>query len=163
TFQAHRLQVAVGGGDVDARRHRLRVQHLLQGVQRRGAKEGRAAGQQVVQNRPEAVNVGGGRERAGRQRLLGGPVAGGADSGARLRHAAVAADALGEAEVRDVRGAVVVQQDIARLQVAVQQAALVRVVDGVGDGGDDAGDAPLVVAVGGGGPAEAGQRAALDQ
>ena len=32
TFQTHRLQIAVEAGGVDARRHRLGMQHLLEGV-----------------------------------------------------------------------------------------------------------------------------------
>jgi hypothetical protein len=39
---------------------------------------------------------------------------------------------LGEAEVGDVRLALRVEQDVARLEVPVQDAALVRVVDRAG-------------------------------
>ena len=44
--------------------------------------------------------------------------------------ARVRLDPLGQAEVGDVRLAVGVEQDVGRLEVAVQDAALVGVVDG---------------------------------
>ena len=67
-------------------------------------------------------------------RLLRGHVAGRADDCAGVREIAVAFDALGQAEVGDVRRAVGVEQDVAGLEVAVQDAALVGVVDGASDG-----------------------------
>src|SRR5262249_28126190 len=44
---------------------------------------------------------------------------------------------LGQPEVSDVRLPVGVEQDVRRLQVAMQDAALMRVVDGPRDGGHD--------------------------
>ena len=48
-------------------------------------------------------------------------------------------DALGEAEVGDVGDAGGVDQNVGRLQVAVQDTVLVGVLDGAGDGGEVAG------------------------
>ena len=53
--------------------------------------------------------------------------------------AVVGRQLLGQAEVGDVRLVVGVEQDVGRLQVAVQDALLVGVLDGPGDG--DAGSA----------------------
>ena len=48
------------------------------------------------------------------------------------RQLAVAFDPLGQAEIRDVRLAVLVEQDVGRLEVAVQDAPLVCVVHRLG-------------------------------
>ena len=114
-----------------ARRGRLLLQHLQQRVQRRLAAERRPAGQQLVEDRPQAVDVGGGGQRPFRAGgLLGGHVAGRADDGARAASGSLSPlDALGQAEVGDVRLALGVEQDVGRLEVAVQDAALVGVVD----------------------------------
>ena len=45
----------------------------------------------------------------------------------------VAFDALGQAEIGDVRLSLGIEQDVARLEVAVQHAALVGVMDGAGN------------------------------
>src|SRR5262249_17435844 len=58
--------------------------------------------------------------------------------------------AAGQAEVGDVgHGAArgVLKEDVGRLEVAVQHAALVGVVDGVGQGDEEAGGAAVVAAV----------------
>ena len=53
-----------------------------------------------------------------------------------MRQLGVAVDPLGQAEVGDVGLALLVEQDIGRLQVAVEDAALVGVMDRLGDDGD---------------------------
>ena len=78
-----------------------------------------------LEDGPEAVDVGGRGQHALALGLLGRHVAGRADDGPRLGHRRVALDALGQAEVGDVRLAVGVQEDVARLEVAVQDAVLV--------------------------------------
>ena len=50
-----------------------------------------------------------------------------------LGQAAAILDPLGQPEVGDVRPALLVEQDVGRLEVAVQDAALVGVVHGRGD------------------------------
>jgi hypothetical protein len=128
-LQADRFQVAVDAGVEVARPHRLALRDLEQSGQRRLGPERRSAGQQFVQDRPQAVHVHGRGEPFLRGRLFGGHVAGGADNGARLRQALPTLDALGQAEVGDVRLALRVQEDVGRLEVAVQDAALVREMD----------------------------------
>ena len=62
-----------------------------------------------------------------------------------MRHLGVGVDPLGQAEVGDVRLALLVQQDVRRLQVAVEDAALVGMVDRLGDDGDQPGRGARVV------------------
>ena len=68
---------------------------------------------------------------------------------------------LGQAEVGDVRVAVGVEQDVGRLEVAVQDAALVGVVDRPGDGRQQAAAASRAGRRAR--PDASGQAAALDQ
>ncbi len=85
----------------------------------------RAPGEQLVKDRAEAEHVGGDGELTGQ--LLRGHVRRGAGYppvGAVERNR--------QAEVGDERFALVVEQHVGRLQVAVQESAAVRVVDGVG-------------------------------
>src|SRR5262249_35034855 len=64
-----------------------------------------------------------------------------ADDRAVLREHRLLVDLLREAEVRDLRMAVVVEQDVRGLQVAVDDALAVRVVDRAADLHDDVEDA----------------------
>src|SRR5205814_1115822 len=98
--------------------------------------ERRLAGEQFVEDRAQPVHVGRGGQVLQGGRLLGGEVAGRADDGPGLRVGGVTFEVLGQPEVGDVRLAVRVQEDVARLEVAVEHAALVGVVDGPGDGGE---------------------------
>jgi hypothetical protein len=68
--------------------------------------------------------------------LLGRHVAGCADDGPGGGQAGVLVGALGQAEVGDARLALGVDQDVGRLEVAVQHAAAVREVDRLGDDAD---------------------------
>ena len=112
--------------------------HLVERLDQRRTGKRCPACQQGVEDRAQAVDVGRRRERApGTGRLLGRHVRGGPHRRARLRQLAVALDALGQPEVGDVRLAVLVQQDIGRLQVAMENAALVGMVNGLGDDGDN--------------------------
>ena len=98
-----------------------------------------------VEDRPQAVDVGGRRDRAAApDGLLGGHVGGRAQDRAGDGQARVGLDPLGQAEVGDVGLALGVEQDVGRLQVAVQDAALVGVVDGLGDLGDQPRGGPRV-------------------
>src|SRR5262249_60736841 len=84
---------------------RLLVQHRQDGVQRRGPLEGGPAGEQLVQDRPQRVDVRGRAElTALAAGLLGGHVAGRADDLAGLGPVALLVEALGEAEVGDLGG-----------------------------------------------------------
>ena len=79
--------------------------HLQHGVQRRRRPERRPAGEHLVQDRSEGVDVGGGTDVLLGLGLFGGHVAGRAHDGAGLRQAAAALDVLGQAEIGDLRRA----------------------------------------------------------
>ena len=101
---------------------------------------GGLAGQQGVQDCAQAIDVGGRREAPlHARRLLRRHVGRSPHDGARLRQVAVALDAPGQAEVGHVRLAVLVDQDVGRLQVAMEDAALMGVVHRLGDGRDQPG------------------------
>ena len=98
---------------------------------------GQAAGQQLVQDHAQRVHVAARveLERIG-EHLLGAHVGERADElpdvGLQRRLRVAVGDAR-HAEVEDLRLPGFVDQDVARLQVAVDDAALVRVVDRVAD------------------------------
>src|SRR5262249_60804925 len=91
-----------------------------------------AAGEQSVHLGPGAVDVGVRADFFGPAAgVLGGHVGGRAEDGAGARRA-VAAEALGQSEVGDLGPAVGVEQDVGRLEVAVDDAGLVGGVGGAG-------------------------------
>ncbi|MCO5168447.1 MAG: hypothetical protein M9894_19070 [Planctomycetes bacterium] len=123
--------------------------------------ERRAAGEALVEDRPEAVDVGARVERlVVAHGLLGRHVAGGAQRGAGGGQALVA-PGLGDAEVRDPRHAVRVEEDVRRLEVAVEDPAPVRVLEPVRRLRQHLEGAALVH--GPGAPQERVQRLAADQ
>ena len=90
-LQADGLQVARDVALEPARRHRLLRHHLLERGQRRGPLEGRPAGEHLVQERAQAVDIDGGRDLPVLpRRLFGGDVAGRAQDLAAGRQPAVA-------------------------------------------------------------------------
>ena len=98
---------------------------------------GARAGQEGIEDGAQAVDVAGCRHRPASARgLLGSHVRRGAKDGARLGQLAVSLDLAGQAEVGDVRPALVVDQDIGWLEVAVKDAPQMGVVDGLGRLGD---------------------------
>ncbi len=82
------------------------------------AVEGGAEGRQLVQGRPEAVDVGPGVELGPAPGLFGAQVAKGADDVAGLRQVATVNE-VGEAEIGDPEVARPVDQEVCRLDVAV--------------------------------------------
>ena len=132
TFQADGGQVAVHAPAEAAGMFRLRLNDRTQGFQGRRPEERRLAKQHFVKDGAEAVDV---RRRAGvlavAAGLLRGHVGGRAEdgSGCRRRNARPA-HYFGEAEVGEVRLAGGIDDDVGRLDVAVQHAAPVRVVHG---------------------------------
>ena len=96
----------------------------------------RPASEQFVQNHAQAIHV---RRRGHLFDLAGGLLRGHvrrcAEDFARERETAVAFHNLGQAEVGYVRLPCPIDQNVSGLQVAMQDAALVRVVDGVRDRG----------------------------
>ncbi len=110
------------------------------------AQQRRPAGEQLVEDGAQAVNVrGGGQPLPGGAGLFRGHVRGRADDGLGLGQAAFLLEALGQAEVGELRIARAVQQHVGRLEVAVQDAALVGVMDGAGQGRHQAGEACLLL------------------
>ncbi len=111
-----------------ARRDRLAAHDLLQRIQHVAPAKRWIAGQEGIQHRTQAVNVRPRRQHLLRRRLLRCHVFRRAHDGPGLRQLGAALDTLGQAEVGDVRLALLVQQNVARLQVAMKQLPLVRVM-----------------------------------
>jgi hypothetical protein len=88
----------------------------------------------VAESAKEGV---GGEEEDGEDH--GGEDGGGGEDGTRTGVTVVVADFLGEAEVGELGGAVGVEEDVRGLEVAVNDAGLVRVFDGVGEERDEFG------------------------
>ncbi len=158
-LQADRLQVAIDLRVEPPRRGRFAGEPPGQSLQRRVVGEGRPAGEEFVEDGPEGVDVGGGGQGAVAAGLFGGHVPRRADDQAGARQRLAAEQALGDAEVRQVRSPARVEQDVRRLQVAVQQAVLVRVVDRPRDRRHEAGGAANVA----GDRRPLGEAAPLDQ
>jgi len=132
-IQADRFEVARHPGVPPRGRHRVLGEESVERHVRPLGLERRPPRQQFVQDRPQGVHVGGGAGRVGRLAgLLGGHVARRPDRGAGPRDAGLAVEPPGEAEVADLRRAVGGQENVRRLQVAVDDAALVGRVDGPG-------------------------------
>ena len=131
TLQADRLQVA-WDARVELRRWRWVVgEHLLQRGRRRLGLERRPSRQAFIQDRPERIDV---RRRSNRvfvaPRLLRCHVAGRAQRGARQRQPEAAVLLPRQTKVGHFRRTVGGQQDIGRLEIAVNDAALMRGFDG---------------------------------
>ncbi|MCO5166675.1 MAG: hypothetical protein M9894_09950 [Planctomycetes bacterium] len=132
--EAHLLEVGRGVGAERSRRRRLLVLHPRRDLLDRLPAEGERARQRHVEHDPEGPHVGGGGEGAQVARdLLGRHVDGRADQVALARERARRVVEARQAEVGDPRLAVGADQHVRRLEVAVQDAARVRVVHGVGD------------------------------
>jgi hypothetical protein len=140
---AHRLEIAIEFGAQLARRDRIFVEELADRLDRSGAGERRRAAQQLVEHGAEAPDVDGdGEVPAERAGLLGRQVAGRADDGAGGGEAAAAhlgAEPARHAEVADVRAARGVEQQVGRLEIAMDDAVAMAEVHGARDGGDQRG------------------------
>jgi len=103
-------------------------------------RERRVAGQELEQHAAERVDVRA-RVDAVAADLLGGDVVEGADEGTGRGHPGRCLDLAREPEVGqvDVLAGAALDQDVARLDVAVNESALVRRVERRGDLGDDRG------------------------
>lgn len=108
------------------------LQQRLRGV---FALERRATGDEGVESGAQRINV---ARRADMdtvaERLFRGYLAGGAQDWARMGHLGVQVSPFGEAEIGDARFVLFVDQNVVRLDVAVQHALAVRVGNGVGNG-----------------------------
>jgi hypothetical protein len=90
------------------------------------------AGQDFVENRPQAVNIHGRGRRAQSGSLLRSHVGGRAYHRPHQGQQGIRVDPTREAEIADPWLAVLIEQDVSRLQVAVENAALVGKMDGPG-------------------------------
>ena len=117
---------------------------------------GRLQRQQLVQGQAEAVDVAPRVALAGK--LFRGHVAQGSDEHVGLRDV-VMLHRLGQAEVRDPDDALCVQQEVGRLDVAVQGVVGMGVLQGFGHLPTDQGDAPPI----GGAESSRPARAASEQ
>ena len=117
---------------------------LLERVQDTVSLEWRPACQERIQDRPQPVDV---RGRGDLLLAIGGlfrgHITGRADDRSRLSQAGIRFGAFGQAEIGDVGLACPIEQDVGRFQVAMQDAALVGVVNGPRDDGDQPGGALL--------------------
>ncbi len=96
-------------------RWRLAREHLHDRVHGRLTAKRRLAGEQLVKNCAQTVDVGGGRDLLLRSGLLRGHVVGRAQHGASARQIAVAFHARGQAEIGHLRLARCIEQNVARL------------------------------------------------
>ena len=142
-FQADRLQVGMNLGIERSGTPRLLFDDLAQDLHRTVGLERSLTREQGVEDRAQAVDIGGGGDLVAQPLgLLGSHVAGRAHRrrGRDRRRLAIGFQPLGQSEVNHVGLVVVVHQDVRRLQVAVQHSALVGVVDRGGDLRDQPGD-----------------------
>ncbi len=130
-LQRDRLEVPRDRAGEPPRRGRLGLAHQLEHDEHRLARERRPAGEHLVEDGPQRVDIG---RRSDPRRvalgLLGRHVVGRSEDGARLRPRAVAV-ALRQPEVADLgRAEVGREQDVRRLEVAVDDPRLVGVLHG---------------------------------
>ena len=111
---------------------RLLFDDLPQRLRRRVRPEWRPSRQRLVQNRPQRVDVRGRSDRVRQaQGLLGGHVVRRAQRDAASGQPRPIVQPPGQPEVGDLGGAVGGQEDVARLQVAVNDTAVVGRLDGL--------------------------------
>ena len=138
-FEADRLQVAVNGRVDRPRFRRRRLAHLLHDRQGMTPLEGQAAGELLKQNGAEREQIGGDAQLRFATRLLGGHVRRRADRIARLGEGHGAIERPGDAKIGDKRFPGIVHENVVRLQVAVQDPALMGVMHRPGDLGQQTG------------------------
>jgi hypothetical protein len=101
--------------------------------------EGRSAGQEFIQDHPQGIDVNRRADGADlSERLLRSHVTGGAQPGPAERELCSALD-TGQSEVADSGCAVGFQEDVGRLQVAMNDSALVGRLDRPSEGGQQSG------------------------
>jgi hypothetical protein len=100
------------------------------------AEEGRPAGDHLVERRTKRIQIAA-RVRSAAKRLLGRHVGDGTDHHPFLGHPRPI-QRHGETEVAELRGAVVGEPDVPRLQIAVNDAACVRMLQRLTDLAADA-------------------------
>ena len=142
-FQADRLQVARHAWDQPRRGHRVVVDDLAERLHRRLSLERRAPGQDLIEDRAQGIGIRGRSDVLGVPAgLLGGHVAGRAHDLTGLGLPAVRFQPLGQAEVGDLGDPLVGEQDIGRLEISVNDPALMGRMDGPGQRGHQLGSGP---------------------
>ena len=130
TFQADGLDVAGQARHQPSRRDRLGVLDHFEGLQHARPAERGPSRHQFIEDRAQAVDVGGRIGVPGLSpRLFGGHVTGRADDGFGTGQARVLIERLGQSEVRDLGDAVRSHQDVGRLEVAVNDPLAVRLLN----------------------------------
>ena len=127
-LEAERFQVAVHGRIPQRGTLRFLLQHQPHRGHARAARERRLAGQQFIKHRAQAIDIRARRQTAATFRLLGRDVGRRSEDGECASDPGVALDQLGETEVTEQRLAASIEQHVARLDVAMQDAALMRVM-----------------------------------
>ncbi len=133
-LEADRLEIARNGHIEPPRRHWFGADYLEYRLHRGGRLERRPARDQRIEGRPQGINVGRRPHVAPiPSRLLGRHVVGRTHDLAGTGQSAVILQLLRQTEISDARIAVPVEQDVGRLQVTVDHAAPVGILDGVGN------------------------------
>lgn len=133
-LQAHRLEVGRHLGIELPGTDGIPVKDGVQHLDRGETLEGRLPHEALVQDRPDRVDVGRLADRLRvAARLLRAHVGGGSDDLPDARQTRVGGAIAGEAEVHHVRRAALVQEDVAGLQITVDEPRAVRVADGARD------------------------------
>ena len=112
-------------------RHGLVRKHLEDRVERRRCTKGRPARQTLIQNGAQGIDIRRWSDVLLALCLLGGHVGRRAHHGARLSQPAAQRNTLGQAKVRDTRLALLIEEDVARFEVAVDDTTFVRCLHGV--------------------------------
>jgi len=108
--------------------------------------ERKLAGEQLIEDNAKRPDIGGGsHEPRFAGRLFGRHVGRGAKNGVGKGHAAVGLHELGEAKVADKRFTIRVEQHVGGLEVAMEDTALMGMMDGTGDLRHEVGDGGQIV------------------
>src|SRR5260221_4535147 len=135
TLKSDRLQVRGQTRIQPPRRKWLRVQNLLERGGKSFGHEGGAACDQMVKHGPERINIAPPADLSAIGRsLLWRHIIRRTQHLARDRQIGLAFEPLGQSEIGDPRLIVGVDEDVGWLEVAMQDAAFVRVMDGLSDG-----------------------------
>jgi len=143
-LEANRLQIARHARVEEPWRQRLAVRYQIQRLRDRLGLERRPSGKQLIQNRAQGINVGRRADFFGFARgLLGSHILRRAHQRLAAGQADFRIEDLGQAEIGNLRRSIGRQQDVGRLQIAVQHAVLVHFVDGPGERFDEARRIPV--------------------
>ena len=133
-LQTDRFRVAINRRVELSRCNRLLFEHLPERLHRRRRLEGRAAGEEFIEDRSQRVDVGRGTKLGGPARsLLWRHVAGRSQNGTGLSLPRFVLQSFRQTKVADLGQAIGGQQHIGRFQIAVEDAAIVSGLHGAGE------------------------------